>query len=111
MTLNSREINKVLESRAKPPRVANLSRKTGPPLPPSMNGASSDKRKKKQALASLLKDKSITAELIRLYSNNAELRDSQKKLAQAKAGSRDMRTIQRRNSNSRDSRNVSNQKQ
>ena len=76
-----------------------------------MNGASSDKRKKKQALASLLKDKSITAELIRLYSNNAELRDSQKKLAQAKAGSRDMRTIQRRNSNSRDSRNVSNQKQ
>ena len=39
------------------------------------------KIKKKQAIASLLKDKIVATELIRLYTNVSDLRESQKKLA------------------------------
>ena len=40
-----------------------------------------DDRRKKRAMESLFADKALTTELIRLYSNNADLRESQKRLA------------------------------
>jgi hypothetical protein len=39
------------------------------------------RNKKKQAIESLLKDKVVATELIRLYTNVSDLRESQKKLA------------------------------
>ena len=69
VSLSERELNAVLEGR--PPR-SGVPRQT----PAMKKEQAINRRKKKQAIQSLLQDRAMTTELIRLYSNNAELKES-----------------------------------
>jgi len=47
-----------------------------------------DGKRKRLAVQRLMQDKALTSELIRIYSNNAEIRESKRKLALAVGNSR-----------------------
>ena len=63
----------MIEARARPTRIGKR----------SVAGGEDGRLKQKNAMVCLLRDKQLASELIRLYSNNADLRESQRKLALA----------------------------
>ena len=80
VSLSQREIDNVIANKGRPPRSGTGRR--GPLRKDIIDG-----KRKKLAISRLMQDKALTSELIRIYSNNAELRESQRKLAMA-VGSR-----------------------
>lgn len=77
VSLSKGEVGKIIDQAARRPPRSNPQRTLK--LAKKNSSAVSEKRKR-QAIATLLNDKSMATELIRVYANNFDLRRSQKRL-------------------------------